>query len=150
MSRSSSTKHHFQPPPTKITMSNIGNIIGGHKANLSNPNTSEESKQHSLEVIKKETGTEATSGTGATTHDDDGKDPMRVAAGLKAALHNPNVSDEAKEGVKVHLDEVTHTSHADDGKDATRVAAGLKAALHNDNVSDEAKEHVKERLADMQ
>jgi hypothetical protein len=60
-------------------MSNIGNVIGGHKANLSNPNTSEESKQHSLEVIEKELGTEeTTTGVGATAHNDDGKDPMRV------------------------------------------------------------------------
>lgn len=67
-------------------MSNIGNIIGGHKANLSNPNTSEKSKQHSLEVIEKETGTEATSGTGATTHDDDGKDPMRVYGSISDSI----------------------------------------------------------------
>jgi hypothetical protein len=59
-------------------MSNIGNVIGGHKANLSNPNTFEESKQHSLEVIEKELGTETTTGVGATAHNDDGKDPTRV------------------------------------------------------------------------
>ncbi|KAI5246782.1 hypothetical protein E4T43_02415 [Aureobasidium subglaciale] len=130
-------------------MSNIGNVLGGHKANLSNSNTSEESKQHSLEVIEKELGTESSSDVGATAHNDDGKDPVRVAAGLKAALHNPNVSDEARENVSHHLADITSTSQTDDGKDPTRVAAGLKAALHNDSVSDEAKEHVKERLADM-
>lgn len=65
---------------TQIKMSNIGNVIGGHKANLRNPNTSEESKQHSLEVIEKEVGTEANTGTGTTAHNDDGKDPMRVYA----------------------------------------------------------------------
>ncbi|KAG9826684.1 hypothetical protein KCU98_g15183, partial [Aureobasidium melanogenum] len=138
-------------------MSDIGNVIRGHKANLSNPNTSEQSKQHSLEVIEKELGTEANSGAGATAHNDDGKDPMRVAAGLKAALHNPNVSDEAKENVSHHLaditspsqTETTSTSHAGDGKGPTRVAAGLKAALHNPNVSDDTKDHLKERLDDM-
>ncbi|KAG9533051.1 hypothetical protein KCU93_g776, partial [Aureobasidium melanogenum] len=138
-------------------MSDIGNVIRGHKANLSNPNTSEESKQHSLEVIEKELGTETNSGAGATAHNDDGKDPMRVAAGLKAALHNPNVSDEAKENVSHHLADITSPSHADttsashagDGKDPTRVAAGLKAALHNPNVSDDTKDHLKERLDDM-
>lgn len=61
-------------------MSNIGNVIGGHKANLHNPNTSEKSKQHSLEVIEKELGTEVNTGNGATAHKDDGKDPMRVYA----------------------------------------------------------------------
>lgn len=53
-------------------MSDIGNVIRGHKANLS------KSKQHSLEVIEKELGTETNSGAGATAHNDDGKDPMRV------------------------------------------------------------------------
>ncbi|KAG9693525.1 hypothetical protein KCU95_g6448, partial [Aureobasidium melanogenum] len=89
------------------------------------------------------------SGAGATAHNDDGKDPMRVAAGLKAALHNPNVSDEAKEIASHHLADITSTSHADDGKDSIRVAAGLKAALHNPNVSDEAKEDVSHHLADI-
>ncbi|KAI4722182.1 hypothetical protein E4T48_01594 [Aureobasidium sp. EXF-10727] len=130
-------------------MSDIGNVVRGHKANLSNPNTSEESKQHSLEVIEKELGTETNSGAGATAHNDDSKDPMRVAAGLKAALHNPNVSDEAKENVSHHLADITSSSHTDDGKDPTRVAAGLKAALHNPHVSDDTKEHLKERLDDM-
>ncbi|KAJ8519920.1 hypothetical protein ONZ45_g3153 [Pleurotus djamor] len=31
---------------------NMGNFVGGHKANLKNPNTSEESKQHSEQVLK--------------------------------------------------------------------------------------------------
>ncbi|KEQ77614.1 hypothetical protein M436DRAFT_37060 [Aureobasidium namibiae CBS 147.97] len=87
-------------------MSNIGNVIGGHKANLHNPNTSEKSKQHSLEVIEKELGTEANTGTDAAAHNDDGKDPMRVAAGLKAALHNPNVSDDTKEHIQERLDDM--------------------------------------------
>jgi hypothetical protein len=30
---------------------NPSNIVGGHKANLNNPNTSEESKQHSRDVL---------------------------------------------------------------------------------------------------
>lgn len=35
------------------------------------------------------------------------KDPERVAAGLKAAVHNPNVSDEAKSNAKQRLNEIT-------------------------------------------
>jgi Conidiation protein 6 len=35
-------------------MSNPGNVAGGHKANLNNPNTSEESKQHSRDVLDNE------------------------------------------------------------------------------------------------
>lgn len=61
-----------------------------------------------------------------------GKDPVRVAAGLKAAIHNPNVSEEAKERAAERLegngagisvgDEVTdqHTH---------RVMGGYKATL---------------------
>ena len=35
-------------------MSNPGNVVGGHKANLNNPNTSEESKQNSREILDQE------------------------------------------------------------------------------------------------
>lgn len=71
---------HSQSSITSFKMSHIGNVIGGHKANLHNPNTSEKSKQHSLEVIEKELGAEASTSNGATAHNDDGKDPMRVYA----------------------------------------------------------------------
>lgn len=37
--------------PQTHNMSNPGNVIGGHKANLNNPNTSDEAKQHSKQVI---------------------------------------------------------------------------------------------------
>lgn len=32
-------------------MSNTGNVVGGYKANLNNPNTSEEAKLNSREVL---------------------------------------------------------------------------------------------------
>ena len=35
------------------------------------------------------------------------KDPVHVAAGLKAALHNDNVSDEAKENAAHRLQDMT-------------------------------------------
>lgn len=34
------------------------------------------------------------------------KDPIRVAAGLKAAIHNPNVSEEAKSSANERLHEM--------------------------------------------
>ncbi|KAH7148867.1 Conidiation protein 6-domain-containing protein [Dactylonectria macrodidyma] len=78
-------------------------VAGGHKANLKNPNTSEESKEHSREVLKNQTS----SGGGddfVADDDNSGKNPNNVAGGLKAALKNPNVSDEAKESAKQRLD----------------------------------------------
>ena len=81
-------------------MSNPGNIVGGHKANLNNPSTSlvflsnitklltslldtsEESKQHSKEVLDNEfNGGDVDTGS-------DNKNPNNVAGGLKAyVLH---------------------------------------------------------------
>ncbi|MCJ1361917.1 hypothetical protein MMC16_001018 [Acarospora aff. strigata] len=100
-------------------MSNPGNVIGGHKANLNNPNTSEESKQHSQEVLEKEYGvsetgssggsggnTGNTGNTGSSGSDDSGKNPNNVIGGLKATTKNPNVSDEAKESAEQRLKEM--------------------------------------------
>ncbi|RAR07766.1 conidiation-specific protein 6 [Stemphylium lycopersici] len=79
---------------------NPGNIAGGHKANLNNPNTSEESKQHSKEVLQEiENGGDAN----AVSGNDGDKNPNNVAGGLKATINNPNVSDEAKESAKERL-----------------------------------------------
>ncbi|MCJ1369270.1 hypothetical protein MMC20_000480 [Loxospora ochrophaea] len=80
-------------------MSNIGNVAGGHKANLNNPNTSEESKQHSRDVLENEL-------EGATGTEENAKNPGNVAGGLKATLKNPNVSDEAKENAEEKLKEM--------------------------------------------
>ncbi|KAH7149630.1 hypothetical protein B0J13DRAFT_310844 [Dactylonectria estremocensis] len=78
-------------------------IAGGHKANLKNPNTSEESKEHSREVLGNKTSSRG--GDDFVADDDNsGKNPNNVAGGLKAALKNPNVSDETKESVKERLE----------------------------------------------
>ncbi|KAL9023418.1 MAG: hypothetical protein Q9196_007214 [Gyalolechia fulgens] len=58
-------------------MSNPGNIVGGHKANLNNPNTSEEAKQHSKEVLDQEYN-------GGNIEKSGEKNPQNVAGGLKA------------------------------------------------------------------
>ncbi|KAH7128295.1 Conidiation protein 6-domain-containing protein [Dendryphion nanum] len=79
--------------------SNAGNVVGGHKANLNNPNTSEESKQHSREVLDNEYN-----GGNIEKESDAGKNPNNVAGGLKATLKNPNVSEEAKQDAKERLD----------------------------------------------
>ena len=63
------------------------------------PDTSEESKQHSREVL--ENGVE---GADMETESHD-KNPNNVAGGLKATLNNPNVSEEAKESARERLGE---------------------------------------------
>ena len=68
----------------------------------------------------------------------DNKNPERVAAGLKAAMHNPNVSGEAKEHAAERLEQMgmgtgsrhEHTQHYSTGQDANRVLGGYKATLH--------------------
>ncbi|KAJ4288475.1 hypothetical protein N0V90_011711 [Kalmusia sp. IMI 367209] len=82
-------------------MANSGNVIGGHKANINNPNTSEEAKQHSREVLENEYD-----GGNTETHSQEGKNPNNVAGGLKATLNNPKVSDEAKQSAKERLDQI--------------------------------------------
>ncbi|MCJ1303474.1 hypothetical protein MMC08_006284 [Hypocenomyce scalaris] len=80
-------------------MSNPGNVAGGHKANLNNPNTSEESKQHSKEVL----GGEHNESNVDQSSDVSGKNPNNVAGGLKATINNPNVSQEAKDNAEERL-----------------------------------------------
>ncbi|KAL9120615.1 MAG: hypothetical protein Q9187_002831 [Circinaria calcarea] len=75
----------------------------GHKANLSNPNTSEESKAHSREVLESLGGEDAYYGKAEQNAD---KDPNRVAGGLKATISNPGISEEAKENAKERLEEM--------------------------------------------
>ncbi|TPX06747.1 uncharacterized protein E0L32_002243 [Thyridium curvatum] len=75
-------------------------IAGGHKANLNNPNTSEESKQHSRQVLENEFN----GGDVPKSTDSGDKNPGNVAGGLKATLNNPKVSDEAKKSAKDRLE----------------------------------------------
>ncbi|KZT66122.1 hypothetical protein DAEQUDRAFT_746693 [Daedalea quercina L-15889] len=79
--------------------------------------------------------------------------PTRVVGGYKAAINNPNVSEEAKDHAREAIDELqqdpetqaTREGYQED-KDETRVNAGYKATLKNPNVSEEAKEHAREVL----
>ncbi|EIN11451.1 hypothetical protein PUNSTDRAFT_98561 [Punctularia strigosozonata HHB-11173 SS5] len=87
------------------------------------------------------------------------KNPERVAAGLKAAIHNPRVTEEAKDRAAQELEDMGYeapqelSSRAsvggnDDGLDehTHRVLGGFKASLKNPNVSEEAKEHAADVL----
>ncbi|KAI0036322.1 Conidiation protein 6-domain-containing protein [Vararia minispora EC-137] len=69
------------------------NVARGHKANLSNPNTSEESKEHSEQVLSEledRRGRPDQQGS-------EGRDSGNVLRGYKASISNPGVSEEAKE-----------------------------------------------------
>ncbi|OCL07165.1 hypothetical protein AOQ84DRAFT_223144 [Glonium stellatum] len=83
-------------------MANPGNIIGGHKANLNNPNTSEEAKQHSREVLDQEFNG-GNIDSGSSTED---KSPGNVIGGLKATINNPRVSQEAKDSASERLNQM--------------------------------------------
>ncbi|KAK3358860.1 conidiation protein 6 [Lasiosphaeria hispida] len=78
-------------------------VAGGHKANLSNPNTSKESKENSKSILDNEFNGGDVPKAGESM---DGKNPNNVAGGLKATLKNPNVSDDAKQSAKERLDQM--------------------------------------------
>ncbi|KAK3942214.1 Conidiation protein 6-domain-containing protein [Diplogelasinospora grovesii] len=78
-------------------------VAGGHKANLKNPNTSKESKEHSKAVLENEYN-----GGDVQKSNDGEKNPGNVIGGLKATLSNPRTSDEAKESAQQRLDEMNN------------------------------------------
>ncbi|KZT39056.1 hypothetical protein SISSUDRAFT_971630, partial [Sistotremastrum suecicum HHB10207 ss-3] len=81
---------------------NLGNVIGGYKATLNNPNVSEEAKQNSQRAIDElQDSYEAQSGANEST-----KNTGNVIGGHKANLKNPNTSEEAKEHSKQVLEEL--------------------------------------------
>ncbi|KAI1373473.1 putative conidiation-specific expression protein [Hypoxylon crocopeplum] len=85
------------------------NVYRGHKATISNPNTSAAAKEHSRKVLEEEAGEPVDSSNnvrgvrGDTKNQDEQKDPGNVARGLKASISNQNVSDEAREKAKEKL-----------------------------------------------
>ncbi|KAF8629251.1 hypothetical protein AX17_005830 [Amanita inopinata Kibby_2008] len=83
------------------------------------------------------------------------KNPQRVAGGLKATMHNPKTSDEAKHSAHERLQQLepeleSHHRHTAANQAATKntgnVLGGHKATLSNKNASEEAKEHSREVL----
>ncbi|KAL8727300.1 MAG: hypothetical protein Q9166_006131 [cf. Caloplaca sp. 2 TL-2023] len=84
------------------TAEDISNHASGHKANLSNPNTSEASKAHSKEVLdsmpdQPHYGQEEQNVS---------KNPNQVAGGLKAAINNDDVPNSGKEKAQQKLNEM--------------------------------------------
>ncbi|KAF5384439.1 hypothetical protein D9615_003338 [Tricholomella constricta] len=84
------------------------------------------------------------------------KNPERVAAGLKATIKNPKVSEEAKAHATERLQELgggetskekPTTQHATHDVESNRVLGGYKATLHNEKTSEDAKNHAREILS---
>ncbi|MCJ1309434.1 hypothetical protein MMC25_003093 [Agyrium rufum] len=82
------------------TAEDISNAASGHKANLSNPNTSEASKAHSKEVLDSMPDQPHYGAEDQNVS----KNPNQVAGGLKAAINNPNNSEEGKAAAQKKLD----------------------------------------------
>ncbi|KAH0345155.1 hypothetical protein KCU81_g4452, partial [Aureobasidium melanogenum] len=88
------------------TAEDISHEATGHKANLSNPNTSDASKEHSKKVLEQLGGEQAFYGKQGEGEID--QNPGNVAGGLKAAINNPEdnehyVSEEGKQQAKDKL-----------------------------------------------
>ncbi|KAH7631424.1 putative conidiation-specific expression protein [Sordaria sp. MPI-SDFR-AT-0083] len=79
------------------------NVLRGHKATLNNPQQSDAAKEHSKQVLENADEPYDQSSSDTKTTDQGEKDPGNVARGLKAAISNPGVSEEAKESAKEKL-----------------------------------------------
>ncbi|RPB25660.1 hypothetical protein L211DRAFT_836391 [Terfezia boudieri ATCC MYA-4762] len=87
---------------------NPGNVIGGHKATISDPRRSEEAKKHSQEVLDEQFGGgEGTGGgQGAEARPDHEKNTGNVVGGYKATLSNPTTGSGAKAKAAKKLNEM--------------------------------------------
>ncbi|KAI4103986.1 MAG: hypothetical protein L6R37_003548 [Teloschistes peruensis] len=82
------------------TAEDISNAASGHKANLSNPNTSEASKANSKKVLESLGGDDAFYGN---EDQNVSKNPNQVAGGLKAAINNDDVPESGKQKAQEKL-----------------------------------------------
>jgi len=163
------TQHHQAADKVEdidLTYKHKGNVIGGYRATLHNPNSSDEAKEHAKKMLK-EMGVDPEGHADShhqyasaeeTAQDTLGKNPGNVIGGYRATLHNPNSSEEAKEHARKelkklgadpegHADPKKEYKHADtEGKNLNNVAGGYKATLSNPNASQEAKDHAQKEL----
>ncbi|KAL3469297.1 Conidiation protein 6-domain-containing protein [Aspergillus californicus] len=79
------------------------NQVRGYKAALNNPRVSEDAKQHAQSVLNNELAGDEAQGEIYAARGDLDKSPNRVAGGLKAAMHNPGVSESGKQEAKNKL-----------------------------------------------
>ncbi|KAI0639307.1 hypothetical protein C8Q77DRAFT_1152293 [Trametes polyzona] len=77
--------------------------------------------------------------------------PGNVARGLKAALSNPNNSEEAKERVAQRLEDMEASGEANSAEaHRGQVERGHKAAITNPNNTEETKQHSQAVLDELQ
>ncbi|KZS88077.1 hypothetical protein SISNIDRAFT_470404 [Sistotremastrum niveocremeum HHB9708] len=116
---------------SSVTDAHAANVLRGHKATLTNPNTSTEAKEHSAQILTQadepydhsfDSGAGMRGRTSMDSNDSedmhdrvvvgedgmmvDGKNINNVVRGHKAALNNPNVSEEAKDRSRAVLEEL--------------------------------------------
>lgn len=84
------------------TAEDVSNAASGHKANLSNPNTSEASKAHSKEVLESMPDQPFY----GKEEQNISKNPNQVAGGLKATINNDNSSESTKQAAKEKLNDM--------------------------------------------
>jgi hypothetical protein len=83
---------------------NPGNVAGGLKATLKNPNVSDEAKdnaQERLDALESGAPVEEVQSQTSGAHSE--KNLGNVIGGYKATLNNPNVSKEAKQNAREKL-----------------------------------------------
>ncbi|KAF7846521.1 hypothetical protein BT93_L4201 [Corymbia citriodora subsp. variegata] len=86
------------------TAEDISHEATGHKANLSNPNTSQESKENSKQRLQELGGEDAFYGKTGEGAASEGGNPNNIAGGLKAAINNDNNTEEGKQEAQRKLD----------------------------------------------
>ncbi|KAJ4399458.1 conidiation-specific expression protein [Neurospora sp. IMI 360204] len=94
-------------PRSEESAKDPDNVLRGHKATLNNPHITEQSdaaKEHSKQVLENADEPYDQSSSDQKSTEQGEKDPGNVARGLKAAISNPGVSEEAKENAKKKLE----------------------------------------------
>ncbi|KAF9498009.1 hypothetical protein BDN71DRAFT_1429169 [Pleurotus eryngii] len=128
------------------TNKNPGNVAGGLKAAIHNPNVSEEAKSHAAERLREMGG-------------DDQPDTMSASnpAGYSDGISHFQFEDQGESITRRDVDyareileavgySVEQPSETTEDEHQTRVLAGYKAALSNPRVSKEAKQHAQDYL----
>ncbi|KAB8068707.1 Conidiation protein 6-domain-containing protein [Aspergillus leporis] len=79
------------------------NAMRGYKATLNNPRVSDEAKRNAQSMLDQLGGSQPSEDL-YNQSGESNKDPMRVNAGLKAASHNPNVSEQGRQNAAERVD----------------------------------------------
>jgi len=122
--------HMNQNDSHKITMGNTGNVIGGYKATISNPNTSDQAKEHARHVLDE-----------LEPHRPN-HEPLKNSDNTGSSQHSGSVrsshqGNETSANTPAHNDTSSHTPHIKNNMQS--VSGARKFA---DDELDRSKEHV--------